>query len=96
MLKVLANQCRATSRWIKLFKSACGEFERAWREFHRTLQSLYGACLSRAEGFKPFKPNTLRSRYHATAIEVDEHLQRRRVYVDLKVVRARVDTHPYE
>ena len=33
-------------------------------------------------------------RYHATAIEADEHLHRCLVYIDLNMVRARVVTHP--
>jgi len=33
-------------------------------------------------------------RYHATAIEADEHLQRCLVYIDLNMVRARVVSHP--
>ena len=33
-------------------------------------------------------------RYHATAIEANEHLQRCLVYIDLNMVRARVVTHP--
>src|SRR6266496_2587244 len=33
-------------------------------------------------------------RYHATAIEVDEHLHRCLVYIDLNMVRAGVVTHP--
>ena len=33
-------------------------------------------------------------RYHATAIEINEHLQRCLVYIDLNMVRARVVTHP--
>ena len=33
-------------------------------------------------------------RYHATAIEADEHLHRYLVYIDLNMVRARVVTHP--
>ena len=32
-------------------------------------------------------------RYHATAIEINEHLQRCLVYIDLNMVRARVVTH---
>ena len=35
-------------------------------------------------------------RYHATAIEADEHLHRCLVYIDLNMVRARVVTHPRE
>jgi putative transposase len=33
-------------------------------------------------------------RYHATAIEADDHLDRCVVYIDLNMVRARVITHP--
>ena len=33
-------------------------------------------------------------RYHATAIEADEHLQRCIVYIDLNMVRAGVISHP--
>ena len=33
-------------------------------------------------------------RYHATAVEVDEHLHRCLVYIDLNMVRAGVVTHP--
>ena len=33
-------------------------------------------------------------RYHAAAIEINEHLQRCLVYTDLNMVRARVVTHP--
>jgi hypothetical protein len=33
-------------------------------------------------------------RYHATAIEINEQLQRCLVYIDLNIVRARVVTHP--
>ncbi len=33
-------------------------------------------------------------RYHATAIEADDHLHRCLVYIDLNMVRARVITHP--
>ena len=33
-------------------------------------------------------------RFHATAIEANEHLQRCLVYIDLNMVRARVVTHP--
>ena len=33
-------------------------------------------------------------RYHATAIEADEHLQRCLVYIDLNMVRAAVVTYP--
>lgn len=33
-------------------------------------------------------------RYHATAIDADDHLQRCLVYIDLNMVRARVVTHP--
>lgn len=35
-------------------------------------------------------------RYHATAIEADEHLHRCLVYIDLNMVRARVVQHPSE
>jgi len=35
-------------------------------------------------------------RYHATAIEVDEHLHRCLVYIDLNMVRAAVVKHPME
>jgi REP-associated tyrosine transposase len=35
-------------------------------------------------------------RYHATAIEADEHLQRCLVYIDLNMVRASVVAHPAE
>lgn len=35
----------------------------------------------------------LEDRYHATAIEINEHLQRCLVYIDLNMVRARVVTH---
>ncbi len=35
-------------------------------------------------------------RYHATAIEVDEHLHRCLVYIDLNMVRAGVVKHPAE
>jgi putative transposase len=35
-------------------------------------------------------------RYHATAIEADEHLQRCLVYIDLNMVRAGVVDHPAE
>ena len=35
-------------------------------------------------------------RYHATAVEADEHLQRCLVYIDLNMVRAGVVTHPRE
>src|SRR3989304_6346843 len=35
-------------------------------------------------------------RYHATAIESDEHLHRCLVYIDLNMVRARVVQHPSE
>jgi len=33
-------------------------------------------------------------RYHATAIEADEHLHRCRVYIDLNMVRAGAVSHP--
>src|SRR5687767_821724 len=33
-------------------------------------------------------------RYHATAIEIDEHLHRGVVYIDLNMVRAGVVNHP--
>ena len=33
-------------------------------------------------------------RYHATAVEVDEHLHRCLVYIDFNMVRAGVVTHP--
>ena len=33
-------------------------------------------------------------RYHATAIEADEHLHRCLVYIDLNMIRARVVSHP--
>jgi putative transposase len=33
-------------------------------------------------------------RYHATAIEIDEHLHRCVVYIDLNMVRAGVVNHP--
>jgi putative transposase len=35
-------------------------------------------------------------RYHATAIEANEHLQRCLVYIDLNMVRARVVRHPHD
>jgi putative transposase len=35
-------------------------------------------------------------RYHATAIEIDEHLHRCVVYIDLNMVRAGVVNHPGE
>jgi hypothetical protein len=35
-------------------------------------------------------------RYHATAVEADDHLHRCLVYVDLNMVRAGVATHPAE
>src|SRR4030067_455799 len=35
-------------------------------------------------------------RYHATAIEADEHLHRCLVYIDLNMVRAGVVKHPAE
>jgi hypothetical protein len=38
----------------------------------------------------------LKDRYHATAIEADEHLHRCLVYIDLKMVRAGVLSHPVE
>jgi hypothetical protein len=35
-------------------------------------------------------------RYHATAIEADEHLHRCLIYIDLNMVRAGVVSHPVE
>ena len=35
-------------------------------------------------------------RYHATAIQADEHLHRCLVYIDLNMVRARVVMHPHD
>ena len=35
-------------------------------------------------------------RYHATAIEADEHLRRCLIYIDLNMVRAGVVSHPVE
>jgi putative transposase len=35
-------------------------------------------------------------RYHATAVQADEHLHRYMVYIDLNMVRAGVVTHPFD
>jgi putative transposase len=62
----------------------------------RSMQLIAGRTAQEFNGRKGHQGAFWEDRYHATAIEVDEHLARCVVYIDLNMVRAGVVKHPSE
>ena len=59
-----------------------------------SMQLIAGRTAQQYNQRKQRKGAFWEDRYHATAIETDDHLQRCLVYIDLNMVRAGVVTHP--
>lgn len=81
-----------TSNHIHLLVYGTGESE----SISRTLQLIAGRTAQEYNQRKRRKGAFWEDRYHATAVETDEHLIRCMVYIDLNMVRAAVVTHPSE
>ena len=62
----------------------------------RSLQLIAGRTGQEYNQRKKRKGAFWEDRYHATAVDVDEHLVRCLVYIDMNMVRARVVKHPRE
>ena len=62
----------------------------------RSLQLIAGRTGQEYNQRKKRKGAFWEDRYHATAVDVDEHLVRCLVYIDLNMVRSRVVKHPNE
>ena len=62
----------------------------------RSLQLVAGRTGQEYNQRKKRKGAFWEDRYHATAVDVDEHLVRCLVYIDLNMVRSRVVKHPNE
>ena len=59
-----------------------------------SVQSIAGRTAQEYNQRKDRQGAFWEDRYHATAIEADEHLHRCLVYIDLNMVRAGVVSHP--
>jgi putative transposase len=62
----------------------------------RSLQLIAGRTAQEYNQRKKRKGAFWEDRYHATAVDVEEHLVRCLVYIDLNMVRAKVVKHPRE
>jgi len=62
----------------------------------QTMQLVAGRAGQEYNQRKNRKGAFWEDRYHATAVEVDSHLSRCMVYIDLNMVRAGIVTHPSE
>jgi len=62
----------------------------------RSIQLVAGRTAQEYNKRKRRKGAFWEDRYHATAVQTGEHLQRCMAYIDLNMVRARVVTHPAE
>jgi len=62
----------------------------------RSLQLIAGRTGQEYNQRKKRKGAFWEDRYHATAVDVDEHLVRCLVYIDLNMVRSKVVKHPNE
>jgi putative transposase len=62
----------------------------------QSMQLIAGRTAQEYNQRKELQGTFWEDRYHATAIEIDEHLHRCLVYIDLNMVRAVVINHPVE
>lgn len=78
-----------TSNHVHLVVKDTGE-----RVIPQSMQLIAGRTAQEFNERKGYQGAFWEDRYHATAIEVDEHLYRCLVYIDLNMVRAGVVKHP--